>query len=704
MNYHPPTISKACEDRVMKFVFAILGFALVACGGPQSSNADAGTQATAAPAGPPKIGQVGSFTLVNDAKGDLPVRTVSFGQIFRPGEVRPGNLVEVELDGRLAPTQMDAKALNPDGSVRHAVMTVTLPRLQSSQRLKGVLVNKPGKPSGRAATYVPVPDMDVAVTLRPKGGSPRVANVNLRRVALDSKTAAGGSWLKGPVAQERRFTADVTENLQVVFDVFTPKAGPARVDVSFHNDWTGTSQKAAINYDVLIRLSGAPVYRAAAVRHYPFSTWHRLVWTDGAPDIRVIPNLADLQAAAAIPRYDAGFAVASSIRDEVAKGGGVADRAPLDSAMITQYMPNTGGRMDIGPLPTWSVVDLLEGSAATRRAVLANGDAAGAIPWHIRDRKTGRPLSLDDHPDLWLDSRGEDSVEGVLPEAFNQESNGWTIDDAHQPSLTYLPYLLTGRQYYRDELTQQAAYNLLSYDADYRGGAAGLIIGKNGDSWQQVRAMAWFLRTLANAAYILPSDDPMQAYFDQKLRGNLAKLVQVYVTDRKLKDAGPVEGWIPGAMDEKDTLAPWMQGFLAVVLTWTNDMGYADAGRTVGFMSNFLSGLYTSKDKGLDPALAVAYELPVRDYKQDRLYNTWAEVYKESDLDDISSDEIRETFGDYAMIMRAANAGAFSITGSPKAEQAYKYLSANLGRIESQTARGDPTFAILPAARPAVTR
>ena len=45
------------------------------------------------------------------------------------------------------------------------------------------------------------------------------------------------------------------------------------------------------------------------------------------------------------------------------------------------------------------------------------------------------------------------------------------------------------------------------------------------------------LRTIATAAFILPANDPMRAYFDAKLRGNLAKLVQLYVQDRSMKSA-----------------------------------------------------------------------------------------------------------------------------------------------------------------------
>ena len=144
-----------------------------------------------------------------------------------------------------------------------------------------------------------------------------------------------------------------------------------------------------------IRRNGASAFRALGVRHYPYATWRRLIWTDGDPQLRVAPDLADLQAAAAVPRYIANFAIAGEIVSEVNSGASSFGAAPLNSAMITKYMPTSGGRQDIGPLPTWAVVDLLSSTAASRRTLLANADAAGAIPWHLRERGSGAPLTTD---------------------------------------------------------------------------------------------------------------------------------------------------------------------------------------------------------------------------------------------------------------------------------------------------------------------
>ena len=639
---------------------------------------------------------VGKFEVHADSSS--PARTISFGQIFLPGTVQRGDHLQVTLDGHAAATQMDPKAFHADGSVRHAIMTVALPALRSGQELDGVIVRQMAGAGAEALPAdAPVPPLDVVVSLKDKDGAVHKIDVNLSAVAQDPGNAVPGLWIKGPLAQERRFKADANDHLQILFDVFTPRDGPARVDVIFHNDWTGIRQGDELVYDVDMNLGGAPLYQARNVHHYAFSTWHHLLWTDGGSSLRIVPDLAALEAAAAVPRYAPDFPLTREVAGDIAKAGNGAKDTPLQSGTLDRNMPDAGSRWDIGPLPTWAVIDLLMRSETTRKLLMANADAAGSVPWHLRERRTGLPITIDAHPKAWLDSRGEGTVqEGLLPEVFHEATSSWTLDDAHQPSLTYLPYLLTGSQYYRDELSSQAAYVLLYYDPDYRGGSQGLIMGLNDEGWWQVRGYAWSLRTMANAAYILPAADPLRDYFDAKLKGNLAKLVQIFVRDRKLKAAGPLEGWVDGNYGTAGATAPWQQGYLAVVLSWINDMGYPDAGRMVAWMSPFLTGPFVNRDQGFDPDRGAAYNLRVSNPDNGQLLDSWAASFNQSGLADKSAHEIVDTWQNYGRIAEAALAGVLSIAPTPQVQQAYDFVRARDARISWPYAKGDPTFAILP--------
>ena len=136
------------------------------------------------------------------------------------------------------------------------------------------------------------------------------------------------------------------------------------------------------------------------------------------------------------------------------------------------------------------------------------------------------------------------------------------------------------------------------------------------------------------------------------------------------------------------------------MLGWTNDMGYADAGRVVGWMSNFVVGLFTSGNQGFDPLKGAAYRLPVYDPESGRRLASWADLFSKSELPDKPQKEVDEAWTDYGMVMRAAVGAAYSVTGSPQAERAYMFISKRLETIDDSYARGDPTFAIVPS-RPA---
>jgi len=650
-----------------------------------------------APAAAQAPGPVGKFEIHADAS--MPARTISFGQIFAPGAVQRGDHLQVLLDGRAIATQADPKAFHADGSVRHAILTVELPKLSSGKTLDATVVKGDGTPAATGGSAA-IPALDVVLKIKGPDGTIKPVTLNLQAIAQNPKNAVPGLWIDGPLAQERRFVVDINDRLQIMFDVFMPREGPTRIDVIFHNDWTGIRHDDNFDYDVEMRLAGEIAFQARDVHQYSFSTWHRLLWTDGKPSVRIVQDLGMLSAAAGVPRYAPDFNIGGELLGDISRAADkVGDRA-MEHGIVAMHMPDTGGRMDIGPLPTWAVVDLIKPSENSRKLLLANGDAAGSVPWHLRDRKTGLPLTIDAHPGLWLDSRGGDTVKGVLPEAFNEEQHGWTLDDAHQPSLSYLPYLLTGSQYYRDELAAQAAYVLLCYDPDFRGQSHGLIIGEHGEAWQQVRSLSWSLRTLATAAFILPGNDPMRGYFDAKLRGNLAKLVQLYVQDRTMKSAGAVEGWVPGDYRPEGSMAPWQQNFLAVVLNWVNDMGYADAGRMVEWMSNFIVGPFTNADRGFDPARGAAYNFHIFDPETHHRVSSWAEVFQTSGLGKLPPKEVEEAWQDYGLIARAGTAAAYSVTGSPRAKAAYEFTLARFNRITYPPVKGDPTFAILPRRAP----
>jgi hypothetical protein len=142
-------------------------------------------------------------------------------------------------------------------------------------------------------------------------------------------------------------------------------------------------------------------------------------------------------------------------------------------------------------------------------------------------------------------------------------------------------------------------------------------------------------------------------------------------------------------------LAPWQQGFLAIVLNWANDMGYRDAGQIVGWMSNFITGLFTNREQGFDPDRGAAYNVRVFETDSGRQFTTWAEAFVESGLKERPSNMVEEDWKAYGNVMQAGVGAAYAVTRSARAKQAYEFVRDRASDVEARY-RGDPTFAIVP--------
>src|SRR5262249_19208 len=156
--------------------------------------------------------------------------------------------------------------------------------------------------------------------------------------------------------------------------------------------------------------------------------------------------------------------------------------------------------------------------------------------------------------------------------------------------LTYIAALLTGNQYYLDELQNQADFGLLNNDPVYLQNPLGIFAGEAAAGDGEVRGTAWDLRQIADAAYLTPASDPMKAYFTQILNNNIDWLTSTYITNHPLAGAGQVEGWIPGSNGAVE--APWQEDFLAMSLGKIVEQGFSSALPVAQWMVNFEAGRF----------------------------------------------------------------------------------------------------------------
>jgi hypothetical protein len=224
---------------------------------------------------------------------------------------------------------------------------------------------------------------------------------------------------------------------------------------------------------------------------------------------------------------------------------------------------------------------------------LKHGDLAGSWGIHITKPDGVSPISLDERPNYWLDTRSET---GDKP-ANNLAGQAVPGENAHVPSLAYVPYLVTGDRYYADEMRFWANFAALETwpGSSYaRRGAQGLL-------WQlQIRGMAWGLRNIVDCAAYLPDADPYKRYFVRMAESNLKNFdnyANTFVSplntvfDGKNTDAGTI-------------VAPvsWQYGHLAWSIDHALDQGFSSGGRMRDRLVRVMLAPLTSP--GFNPAYA----------------------------------------------------------------------------------------------------
>jgi hypothetical protein len=291
----------------------------------------------------------------------------------------------------------------------------------------------------------------------------------------------------------------------------------------------------------------------------------------------------------------------------------------MSNGDISSYMPNTGAQDGIGPLPRWSAAYLISMDDRARRNVLANGEAAGAYGIHYRDQLTGMPVSIDNWPYITVNGSQSDTYNPAtqkyeMPPAASDTLQKLTADDAHQPSLAFLPYAITGDYFFLEELQYWATWNMVIANPGYRSYAKGLF------DHTQTRAKAWSMRTLAQAAYITPDAHPLKAYFRSKLNNNIDWFTSQYVN-------GPMDNKIGYYYDNAYApygFAPWQDNFLTYSMGYVQQLGFTNVKAFFDWKAKLTVSMFA--DPGYCWLQASAYSLQHSD-ASGVPYKTIGEIY-----------------------------------------------------------------------------
>ena len=556
----------------------------------------------------------------------------TFGQVIAAGQMSPTEgLVAKLTDGTVLRLQTDIKATHADGSVRHVIVSGVLPSLAAGQvqTLQLAKSTASAKPS-QSLQNLAASGLTSKVTIN-------IDNVQYAASlsdALATSAPAPTAWLAGTVVNEWIVSAPLRTATGAVHPLLTARfavrwysglSKQARVDVIVENNKTFTAGARNLTYDVNVEVDGRSIYAKTGLTHYHHSRWHQSAWWDAAraPAIDLQHNTDYLIATKAVSNYDRSVVPSESALETLRKKVTTANTGPMTIGPVVAYMATTGGRGDIGPLPNWSVLYLLSMDKRARDAMMAAADGAGSWSMHYRDENTGYPVRTDNEANKRISTHPNMAKTGPLPMPRCATTAGascttpYSVDTAHQPSMVYLPYLLTGDYYYLEELQFWAAWNPLGTDSNNSGQGLGLV------RWQQVRGQAWSLRTLGHVAYITPDSHPLKSYFTKQLDNNLDYYHATFVTANP-NQLGVYDGSGTNAFRVNKS-APWQDDFLTWSFGYLAELGFSKATPILEWKAKFPVGRMSAP--GYCFVEGAAYSMQFRATDNSPLYSSFAQLY-----------------------------------------------------------------------------
>lgn len=529
---------------------------------------------------------------------------VTFSRIGAEGDFVEG--ITPVVSGEKMPAQVDVLRRADDGSIRHALVSLVLPRLAASERIEIDWLNeKPAQPQP-FVWAVDSASLDLKLVLKPEEGATLTSDVG--EILRTGRPGSGrvSVLYDGPVMKEYEIhdvPVDADGEPSPHLDVFWRLrffTGQESVRVAVVVERCKERKKGLahpVQYQfrsVAVHHGEEVLYREGPYDHLDQTRYRIVCWTRGPlEEIHRRPNFDYWAKGRFVPKYrwtepmtpaevDEVYTARTSGRNEQRRRQGI-----LERGIIYENMPGTGGRWDIGPYPAWTVAYLLSGAPQTYRAILhTDGNGSGAYFIHVRQHGApGYNVFTVEQPPL---DRGFRLPLWTLPDGTRTPVKP---DHAHAPSLGYVGYLLTGDKFYAEEASFWASYQLGEWPH------------QGMDLNAPARAQAWGLRHAVDAAFILPKTHPLQAYFEQCVNKYLDEFTDQHVRAGKRVHFLRAQFRTSGRTDWVNCTrcSAWQYAWLVWSLGNAADKGFDNAKPVRDWAAEYIIGFYTSKDEFVVP-------------------------------------------------------------------------------------------------------
>jgi Putative peptidoglycan binding domain len=649
----------------------------------------------------PKGSELVGVNLQNPTGSTIAAGPVQFGQAFVEGDLSGSSGVELKLDGKTVPAQIDVKNRYPDGSVRFGIISLIAPELRANTANQAVIA--PASKAGGAVSLADLSGYSFVVTFK-IGAKTHTFDIP----ALFARELGAGRvsyWRQGPVVTEGRIDVPVESSLRLVVDLAKYSDGTYITDVAVRNDHAMTAQGGTLIYDVSMNQNGREVLTYTALNHYQYGAWRKVFSTTSERPVNVQIDTRYTRETNAIPYYDVEMGLDAGVIDlmkkEIAKDPEWGK--PFNNAGIQRSMGNVGGRPDIGPHTKWGASWLVSQHPVAAQFALDQANAAAGVPWHMWDVANKTWLNLENYPKLWTDPRGGkgtpgDPNSGSLTQyvAPRTQTAGWAKDESHRPQLSFLPYLFTGQRFHLDELMASAHDHFMTlWPAPRKSGEGRLS--------NQVRGRAWAMRDVAYGAWAAPDGTTEQRYLQKFLNKNL----DWYESEIPMRTAqqGEVHGYIV-MNDSSSGFAAWQNDWFIGSMSLIALHGYPQAKRYIEWATNYHAGRFLNEANGFNPRdgvlePSIKIGIPIKDAKGLQIgvnyIKTWREVGELTRTQNGGGNGTGWTRsnGYYGRTGMFGLASIINITNSPEARTARAWLAvANPPGIGISTLLKEPSMRI----------
>ena len=484
--------------------------------------------------------------LTNPTDQKLTNYPLQFARPFVAGEI--AQAPQLKLSEQLLPTQADIKQRYPDGSVRHAIISVLIPEIAANSTLRLQLVNQAvsANQTGLSQAQMLADAFDFDAQIKAVFADNQTQQRSARELLSKGKFSY---WVQGPIAttvliadhsEERSgdFGADAHRSVRPLFyATFWPVLN--KVQVRFVGEVSNTEALQDQSYDLTL-LGGAKapqvLYQQAELPHLAMTRWTRQFWLGAqVPVVSLNHQLGYLSKTRLLPNFDLKRKVPETTMATQFSNWQKAAKDLYNIGFWQKAMPAAGGRQDLGLYPSWTVRWLYTGDWRMAEIALRQAELSGAWPIHLREGGSGRTfdearqvsglgriLSINPggRPTLWFRSDRlswpETDAGDRIQSISKLASNSWVPDVAHHPDLASAQYLLSGDYYFLEQSWFSAAYTTMNNNA----GAAGSTLGRGPTGSEgalysgEARAQGWALRSRVHAASVSPDDSPERAYLE----------------------------------------------------------------------------------------------------------------------------------------------------------------------------------------------